>query len=126
MDSSVGLVFRKRTCAKDPACYGQSRAFASTSFKIEFKDKRVMLCTVRPVVAAVMRSWVAAPDRSQFSNVSALHRRHETRSPILAIARCAEPMVLDYPPYVKVGIAFRASLLAPGIVIFVWSLSASR
>jgi hypothetical protein len=34
--------------------------------------------------------------------------------------------VLDYPPYVKVGIAFRASLLAPGIVIFVWSLSASR
>jgi hypothetical protein len=28
--------------------------------------------------------------------------------------------VLDYPPYVKVGIAFRASLLAPGIVIFVW------
>jgi hypothetical protein len=42
------------------------------------------------------------------------------------VARWAEPTVLDYPPYVKVGIAFRASLLAPGIVIFVWSLSASR
>jgi hypothetical protein len=32
----------------------------SPSFKIEFKDKRVMLCTVRPVVPAVLRSWVAA------------------------------------------------------------------
>jgi hypothetical protein len=30
------------------------------SFKIEFKDKRAMLCTVRPVVAPVMRSGVAA------------------------------------------------------------------
>jgi hypothetical protein len=60
------------------------------------------------------------------------------RSVFRALSRCSSsssdftvtPICLagcfDYPPYVKVGIAFRASLLAPGIVTFVSSLFMSR
>jgi hypothetical protein len=43
-----------------------------------------------------------------------------------AASRMLTDCCSDYPPYVKVGIAFRASLLAPGIATFVSSLFISR